>query len=141
MDSAFGKAKILSPLHEHKQLVGLVRLRQGMKVWTVYKGGQKGKGTKRIYGDLYYLFSEAKTMETLRKGQKATVVRQSIRDLTADEEQTQKRELQNGKSVIVTLRRYNNLLIRTKQGSKMKDKPFDLVEATLQDADTGEAVF
>lgn len=141
MDSAFGKAKILSPLQEHKQLVGLVRLRQGMKVWTVYKGEQKSNGTNRIYGDQYYLCSEAKTVETLRKAVKVTVVRQSIRDLSADEEQTQKRELQNGKSVIITLRRYNNLLIRTKQGQNMKDKPFDLVEVTLQYAHTGEAVF
>ena len=141
MDSAFGKAKILSPLHEHKQLVGLIRLRQGMKVWTVYKGEQKGQGTDRIYGDQYYLFSESKTKKTLRKGVEVTVVQQSIRDLTADEAQAQKRELQNGKSVIITLRRYNNLLIRTKQGNNMKDKPFDLVEVTLQDVDTGEAVF
>ncbi|GEM_PF-1212001 len=105
-----------------------------------------------VLGALHYLsgtggfapilcFATMKTKTTLRKGVTTTIMQQSITDLTADDEQTQKYQLQNGKWVIVTLRRYNNLHIRSKQGANSKGKPFDLVMVTLQDTDSGEMVF
>jgi hypothetical protein len=62
VDSGYGNARYLSPLHAHKNLINIARLRGSMKVYPVFSGEQKAKSNPKIYGKTYYL-----TNQTLSK--------------------------------------------------------------------------
>ena len=59
LDSKYGTAHFLAPAHQHDNLVNIVRLRAGMKVWKrdyhLKTGGAPG-----IYGEKYYLLSQSR---------------------------------------------------------------------------------
>ena len=59
-----------------------------------------------------------------------------VNESTTFEQQTSK-----GRRIKVTLHRWNDLLLRSKNGCNMKDKPFDVVCAYHQDVETGEFIF
>lgn len=143
LDAGFGKAKFLSPILEaNKKLGVIVRFRHGIKVCSKYEGVQKSKGTPRIYGQTYYLMEANKEVETvLKNGGKKQKTQIAITELPPDQVLQYPQTLSNGRAVIIETRRWNNLLIRSRQKSNMKDKPFDLVQVLIFDAQTNKKVF
>ena len=142
-DSGFSKAKFLAPLLEANKKLGIiVRFRHGIKVATQYNGLQKKSGCPRIYGQTYYLMEESREIETLtKKGEIKQKTQIAITELQPDEVQKYPQTLGNGRNVIVETTRWNNLMIRSRQKSNMKDKPFDLVRVLVFDAQTQKRIF
>ncbi|MCB9352152.1 MAG: hypothetical protein H6573_32355 [Lewinellaceae bacterium] len=62
-------------------------------------------------------------------------------ELPPDEEDTFGVALSNGRRVLVQVQAWDNMMIRTKRGMNMKDKPFRLVSVRLMDAQTKEPIF
>jgi hypothetical protein len=138
LDRGYG-ALYLKSATKFKNLVSILNVRHGSKVYAQAEGNGK-----QVYGQCYYLVGSdcdrdfKKHPET---GQPYSVHLNSVCGRTPDDSLTRKTVLKNGREVIVVLRRYNNLLWRTKQGVKMADKPFDLVCAKVLDAKNLKAVW
>jgi hypothetical protein len=146
-DSTYGQAAYLSPLHGVPNLVCIVRVRAGIRVWLPAKPGQTG-GAPLIYGEKYYLTDQTETKTYQQKPSKkhpegfcSTVLQRSLMDIPPDEQVERELTLSNARQVKLTLRRWNGLRIRSKNGHGMKDKPFDLVRVEVRDAQTGKRVF
>lgn len=142
LDSKYGNAHYLAPAHQHKQLVNVVRLRAGMKVYKRHHRGATG-GADGVYGEKYYLLmqSQTKTYIHPKTKQPWEVFQRSILELEADEYQQLATQTSRGRQLLVELWRYNDMMLRSKDGYMMKDKPFDLIVARVSDAETGEVVF
>ncbi|MCY7329373.1 MAG: hypothetical protein LH618_12545, partial [Saprospiraceae bacterium] len=140
-DSSYGKAIFLSPLYDLDTLVPIVRLRSGMKVWQQAPDGEPTGGAKRIYGKKFYL-SDASGWKTYRKkGLPYKVWQDSLCEQPADEHLEKETVLGNDRKVVLDIRRWNNLLIRTKKGASMKDKPLDVLRVQVLDAESRQAIF
>lgn len=142
LDSKYGNARYLSPAHQHEHMVNVVRLRWGMKVWKRHYRTDTG-GHPGIYGDQYYLQAQSgyKTYKKSPTKETYQVFQRSIFDLPADEELQFGTRTVKGRKLNVELWRWNDMMIRTKNGHNMKDKPFDLVAIRTTDAQTGKLVF
>lgn len=146
-DSSYGQAAFLSPLHGVENLVCIVRLRAGIRVWLPAETGNTG-GAPLIYGEKYYLTNQTETKVYQQKPSKkhpegfcSTVLQRSIMDLPPGEQVEREVTLSNGRQVIMALSRWKGLRIRSKNGHSMKDKPFDLMRVVVRDAQTGDAIF
>lgn len=140
-DSSYGKAIFLSPLYDLDQLVLIVRLRQGMKVWAKAPDGEPTGGAARVYGDKFYLIDASRYKTYHKKGVPYQVWQQSLCEQEADEWIEKEAVLANGRKVIIDIRRWNDLLIRTKKGAWMKDKALDVLYVQLLDAQNRQALF
>ncbi len=140
-DSAYGKAIFLSALYDLDNLAIIVRLRQGMKVWTKAPDGEPTGGATRIYGDKFYLTDASGQKTYHKKGVPYEVWQESLCEQPADERIENAAVLANGRKVVIEIRRWNDLLIRTKQGASMKDKPFDVLRVQVRDAESHRAIF
>lgn len=140
-DSSYGKAIFLAPLYDLDKLVLIVRLRAGMKVWERAPDGESTGGARRIFGDKFYLTDTSGWKTYRKKGVPYQVWQDSLCQQPADEHLERQSILSNGRKVILDLRRWNNLLIRTKQGASMKDKAFDVLRIQVLDAENHQAVF
>jgi len=147
VDSGYGNARYLSPLHAHKNLINIARLRGSMKVYPVFSGEQKAKSNPKIYGKTYYLTSQTlsktvyyhdKKTQTKQQRQK---VQDSIMDHPFDDFVEENLVLGNGKRVIRKIWTWKNMLIRSKNGHNMKDKPFDLLKIEIWNEDQSSKVF
>jgi hypothetical protein len=142
LDSKYGNARFLSPAHQHNQLINIARLRAGMKVWKRYDGPYHG-GAYRIYGEKYYLHetSQYKTYQNPRTKKSVKVFQRSIFELAADEEESIFTQTAKGRKIKIQLWRYKDMMIRSKGGNCMKDKPFDIVAIRVTDARSGKVLF
>ena len=140
-DTSYGKAVFLSPLYELDNLVGIARLRAGMKVWSQAPDADPTGGARRIYGEQYYLSDTSAWKTYHRKGTKYEVWQTALGEQRADEELKVEDELKNGRKVTIDIRRWKNLLIRTKDGASMKDKPLDVLRIAVLDAQSQKPVF
>jgi hypothetical protein len=142
LDSKYGNAHYLAPAHQHEQLINVVRLRSGMKVWKRHPRTGTG-GADGVYGEKYYLLmqSQSKTYLHPKTKQPWEVFQRSILELEADEYQQFAAQTGRGRQLIVELWRYNDMMIRSKDGYLMKDKPFDLIVVQVSDAKTAEVLF
>jgi hypothetical protein len=140
-DNSYGKAAYLAPIYVYKNLVGVTRHRYGSKTWSkaVYTGPTGG--TNKIFGDTWYLTFETKSKTYHKKGVPYEVHQTSIFDLEASEVFTTDATLANGRKVIITIKRFSDMLIRSKNGHNMKDKPMDFLAIKVLDAETRELVF
>jgi hypothetical protein len=142
LDSKYGTAHFLAPAHQHDNLVNIARLRAGMKVWKrdyrLRTGGAPG-----IYGEKYYLLSQSryKTYKHPKTKAPLEVFQRSILELEADETWQFDAQTTKGRKLIVQVWRYNDMMIRSKDGNDMKDKPFNLLVVRVTDAQTGKIVF
>ena len=146
-DSGYGNARYLCPLYAHEKLINIVRLRSSMKVYSVFSGEQKAKSNPKIYGNTYYLTSRTvnktfyyhdKKTKTKQQTQK---LQTSIMEHSFDDFREENLVLGNGKRVIRKLWMWKNMLIRSKNGHSMKDKPFDLVKIEIWNEDQSSKVF
>lgn len=148
LDSKYGNAAYLAPVHGHENLVNLARFRSGMKVWDRYVEGADGAqgsktGAPKVYKEKYYLINESGMKAYKDRKTKAPyqVFQRSIFDRPADERLQFCEKSARGRKLLVELFRYKNMMIRSKNGNVMKDKPFDLIAAKVSDAESGKAVF
>jgi len=142
LDSKYGNAAYLCAAFEHDHLVNLTRFRSGMKVWTM-AAGDNPKGAPQIFGQRYYLNvgSQYKTYKHPQTKLPYQVYQRSIFELPTSEQIVIESKTKSGRSVCIQLYRWNELLIRSKNGNRMKDKPFDLLAVLVLDAQTNEMVF
>ena len=106
-----------------------------MKVWT--KAGESSDvGAPKVFGEKYYLNFESKykTYKHPKTKSPYQVYQRSIFELPTDDYLMREGETKSGRAVCIHIWRWNELLIRSKNGNNMKDKPFDLIAVQLKDA-------
>ena len=142
LDSKYGNAPYLAPAYEHRQLVNVVRLRAGMKVYKYQPRSNTG-GAPAVYDQKYYLNSESqsKTYKHPKTKLPHEVFQRSIFESEADETSHFDAKTSKGRQLKITLWRYNNMMIRSKNGHNMKDKSFDLLICRVTDAQNGKRIF
>ena len=154
LDSGYGNAAYMSPVYAHENLVNLIRFRFGRKVWLPYTEiaqaeiaqpsesvDSKKKGAPPIYGEQFYLIDESDVKTYHRKGVAYEVARTSIFDFAHQDYIELEGTTHKGRALDIRVWRWNDLLIRSKDGQDMKDKPFDLIASQVRDQKTGELVF
>ena len=142
LDTKYGNAAYLAPAFEHHNLVNLTRFRAGMKVWTKAEGCND-IGAPQVFGEKYYLNfqSEYKTYKHPKTKSVCQVYQRSIFELPTDDYVTTEGKTKSGRAVCIHIWRWKDLLIRSKNGNNMKDKPFDLIAVQVKDAQTGKIIF
>lgn len=132
LDSQYGTPEYVVDTHQAEQLVNIIRLKSNRNVWrrlTPEQIAQRRqdnddqRGANAVYGEQYQL-------KELAQG------------ATPPDEQVEFGvQLGNGRRVIVRMEGYHDMLIRTKRGKNMKDKPFRLVSVQLIDPTTAQPLF
>jgi len=143
LDSSYGHAAYLAPIFGYDNLVSVVRLRSGMKVWTHHERKDTG-GAPGVYGEKFYLHWQSKTVtykQHPKTGQPYEVFQRSIFELPVQDQVVLDSQTSKGRKIKIHLWRWNEVMIRTKDGHNMKDKPFDLLAVKVRDALTGLPVF
>lgn len=140
-DASYGKAIFLAPLYDLNDLVLIARLRAGMKVWAKAPNAGPTGGASRVFGDKFYLTDASQWKTYHKKGVAYQVWQESLCEQGPDEHLEKQTALANGRTVIIDIRRWNDLLMRTKQGASMKDKPLDVLRVQVLDAQTRQPVF
>jgi len=135
LDSGYGTPKYLGKVGElneeiHNNLVSIVALRRGRRVWASYQGEYKGCGSPQVYGTQYYLKDETTFCETRDKiGLGTTQAVQTVcKDYTNSKNKTYKIELSL----------WTSMKLRTSDGVDMKKVEFSLVRVRQIDPQTGE---
>lgn len=143
LDSKYGTAAYLSPSWEMGHMVSVVRLRAGMKVWLPAGLASTG-GAPKVYGQKYYLHG-ASTLKTYNRhpttGKPWQVEQPSIFERPADDTMCLEAQTAGGREVLVHLWRWNQMMIRSRKGHHMKDKPFSLLAVKVTDAQSGKNLF
>ena len=153
-DNGYTTPRFLSPLvGAYDNMVLNTRFRNSQKVWKQVQNTtnidkndkQSLKGAKSVYSkETYYLIgaSDSKTTTNGKTKESTTKQRTSIYDITPDETYEFLGETSRKKRKIISkISVWNNMMIRTKAGHNMKDKPFTLIAVQVIDAQTGELVF
>ena len=138
-DSSYGNAEFLCVLHQESNLVNIVRFKNR----TVYDySPQKGtRGADRIYGQAYNLAKIGSVSRRKNPKTKQLVTpKPSIQTKEPDEMSFYVTQTNQDRSIKVVLKLYRTMMIRSKKGFSMKDKPFDLVIVEHFDANTLEPI-
>lgn len=132
LDRYYGSPEYIAGTYDQSNLVNVIRLKNNRAVWkalTQEESQQRradnadSRGASAVYGQKYKL-NKADDW-----------------DLRADKQTTFGVALSNGRRVLVQVEVWEDMMIRTKRGVNMKDKPFRLVSVRLLDAQTGEPIF
>lgn len=118
-DSSYGVAKYISKVNEVRNLVNVIRLRHGNKVFE--SDYQATGGAPQIYGEEYHLIEESGWHEYRKKEKVDRKYLTSIYEKAADEYTEIEKETKRGKQLKVELRRWSEMKMRTKQGHSMKE--------------------
>jgi hypothetical protein len=141
LDRAYGNAQYLAPSFQHSNLVNIVRLRSGQKIWLQNIRTQTG-GRNSIYdNEPYYLIEESRTKTFKNKDKFTDKYQRSVLELPPNETCELCQISSNGRKMILQISRWKDLLFRSKNGNKMSDKPLDLVSVKTVDAITGKKIF
>lgn len=147
LDTGYGNTAYLGAVWENINLVNLARFRYGKKVWLQSmeilqtQASSTARGAPRVYGEKFYLTDQSGTKTYHRKGVAYQVKQQSIFDLDHQDYIELTGMTSKGRALNIQVWRWNDLLIRSKNGQDMKDKPFDLIASRVSDQQTGELVF
>lgn len=139
-DSSYGCAKYISPSSKIANLVSLVRLRHGNKVYPKGANSQR-LGCPKIYGEVAYLVENSGSKAYVLRGKRHEKQQNSIYDTPAEAVSVVESSTQKGRLLRVELSRWNNYLMRSKDGLSMKESLFDLVAVRVLDAKDGKRVF
>ena len=140
-DSGYGSVSFIAPLYPEKNLVTVTRLTNR----NLYKQSVRTKtgGANGVYGACYAL--RTLDSESKRKDPKTKAIapqKASIFSLEADKIETYNTfTTKKKKEITVELRLYKQMMLRSRGGHNMKDKPFDLVVVSLTDTKTGKKCF
>lgn len=140
LDSYYGNAAYLSGVHHHENLVNIVRFRSGIKVYPESRNADTN-GTPKIYGACHYLIAESGLHSYKYKGEIREKYRDSLLDLPCVEQVGFSTQTKKGKLLKVELKRFNDLMIRSKPGHNMKNKPFDLLYCQVLDVEKAKPLF
>ncbi len=122
-DSSYGVAKYISKVNDVSNLVNVLRLRHGNKVWT--SEYRETGGTPQIYGKQYYLIEESGEKEYRKKEKTYRKYVSSIYEKEADEYEEIERVTKKGKKLKIEPRRWSGMKMRTKNGYSMKEVEFE----------------
>ena len=141
LDRGFGNAQYLSPSYRHHNLVSVVRLRQGQKIYLPSRALSTG-GRPPIYDKTpRYLSQQSQTKTINYKGELRDVFQSSIFEIAPTHLQQVETITKKGKKIRHTLTQWNDLLVRTKKGQKMSDKRLNLVAVVSTDSESGKPIF
>lgn len=132
LDSNYASPEYIGNTYGQANLVNVIRLASNRKVWKQLDAEEQEqrrtnnpdrRGATAIYGRQYKLnqFEDW--------------------NLPDDEVSEFGIKLGNGKAYVVRVVCWNNMLVRTKRGLNMKDKPFRLIRIELLDPQTQQAIF
>ena len=143
-DSGYGSPSYICPLVEQfDNLLLLIRLRHGIKVYRPYQGKQTEKGKDKTYADEPHYLQVSSTRKCYNPKTKEHFEKEVIPifDLPTDETTQYETKTKKGRELIVQLYRWNGLLLRGTREYKMDDKPFDLICVRFIDKKTGQLIF
>jgi len=132
LDRQYGTPEYVVGTHDKEQLVNIIRLKSNRNVWrklTIEQVKERRqdnddqRGANAVYGDQYKL-NQFDTWQ-----------------IKPDEETEFGVQLGNGRKALVRMKAYDDMLIRTKRGKNMKNKPFRLVCIELIDPATDKPIF
>ena len=138
-DSSYGVAKYISKVAGISNLVNIIRLRHGNKVFE--SEYQETGGAPQIYGSQYYLIEKSGWKEYRTKKKTSRKYLTSIYEKEADETAEIEKETKKGKSLRIELKRWREMKMRTKKGNSMKEVEFEIVGIRVLNKETGERVF
>ena len=145
LDSGYANPAYLDEVKDLSQLVSVVRLRAGSKVWDRATADEQKIGKcPKIYGQCSYLIEQSglKTYRNNPKsGQPYQSYQTSIKDRRPDEQLAWSGVMGKDRQVTITLQRYCNMVLRSRDGCSMLDKPFDLLCVEVRDDKTNKLVF
>lgn len=136
LDSGYGCPNYIEPTYKHENLVNIIRFRYGKKIWL-----PTDPESRKIYGEKYYLTDASQIKIYHRNGIANEVYQRSIFDLDHQDYIELDGKTSKGRNLKMMIWKWTNVLVRTKKGHNMKDKPFDIVASKVVDADTGQLVF
>ena len=141
LDSGYGNPQYLSPSYAHDKLVSIARLRQGQKIWMP-SSQNNAKGRPRIYEDKpYYLYQNSQKKTYKYKDQIREVHQRCVFEISPSQVDIMGSTTKKGRKICHQIFSWNDLLVRTKNGNKMSDKPINLFAVISTDAITGEKIF
>ena len=132
LDSNYCSPEYIVDTYKQPNLVNIIRMPSNRNVWKKLSEEEVSqrrtenadqRGANSVYGTLYKL----KEVDSW--------------DLEADIETCFGIKLSNGKSCSVSIKIWEEMMIRTQRGKSMKDKPFRLVRVQLLDSTTGKPLF
>ena len=132
LDSSYCSPEYVVDSYGQANLVNIIRMPSNRNVWKKLEQEEvkqkkldnaDNRGANSVYGVKYKLSEVANW------------------DLAASEQKSFGIKLANGKVAIVQIDAWNEMMIRTKRGKSMKDKPFRLVRIRLLDAETNLPIF
>ena len=138
-DSSYGVAKYISRVNRISNLVNVLRLRHGNKVFE--SESQETGGAPQIYGSQYYLIEESGWKEYKKGEQISRKYLTSIYEKEADESAEIEKVTKKGKPLRLELRRWRGMKMRTKKGNSMKEVEFEIVGIRVLNRETGERIF
>ena len=119
-DSAYGVAKYISKVCSISNLVNILRLRHGNKVYE--SDWQETGGAPQIYGTQYYLIEESGWKEYQTKEKTSRKYLTSIYEKEADEYAEIEKQTKRGKRLKIEIRRWSQMKMRTKRGNSIDGK-------------------
>lgn len=142
LDGGYGGVGYLEAVKQHLNLVSVISLRHGSRVW---EAAAAGSHKSKVYGRQHYLLAADRVLlckKHPKNGLPYEVPQAALAGhKTPDEDTAWEETLKNGRRVCFRVRRFNDLLWRTVDGVAMKDRPFDVALIEVRDALTGEPVF
>lgn len=132
LDSNYFSPEYIAETYHQPNLVNIIRISSNRNVWKCLNTEQvqsnrdsnsDNRGANKVYGDKYKLNQQADW------------------NLPCDEQSSFGIKLKKGKSCIVQVQAWRAMMIRTKRGKNMKNKPFRLCKIQLLDAQTKVVLF
>ena len=132
LDRQYGTPEYVVGTHDHHKLINIIRLKSNRNIWRQLTPEQiqqrrqdnaDKRGANAVYGEQYKLNQSGQW------------------DIDADESVEFGVQLGSNNRAIVRINGYNNMLIRSKRGKSMKNKPFRLVSIQLIDPLTNKPIF
>lgn len=140
-DSNYGRVAFLHTAYQYSNMLIISRLQSGINVYQPYEGEQK-RGRKRIYGPAFVLRekSQDKSWFEPKTGKRGIKHQQCIHELPYDEMVEYDAMLGNEK-VIVQVKRWNGLLLRSKRKFNMEQNPLDILSVNILNPTTKEDLY
>ena len=138
-DSHYGVAKYISKVALIPNLVNVLRIRHGNKVFA--SEFQETGGAPQIYGEEYHLIEESGWHEDRKKEKVYRKYLTSIYEKKADEYQEIEKVTKCGKELKIELRGWRAMKMRTKKGYRMKEVEFEIVGIRVLEKVSRKRVF
>ena len=140
LDRAYSNAKYFAPSHEYSNLVSVSRFRKGQKIWFQKIRTQTG-GRNAIYdNEPYYLIPENRIHISKNKGIITKKIQKSIFQCEPNSTITGCQINASGRKLSIEIFTFNDVLLRSKNGHKMSDKPINLTIIQTKDILTNEII-